>query len=88
MTLLGVAFLTVLALSILQIPQFAYMFSIADSVEKAMMTNMAADNPLAAGNPIWLTAYGFLTLWLQFIVGASILTTIYGRYVEGRELPR
>jgi hypothetical protein len=87
-TLFGVAFLSVLALGILQIPQFAYLFSIGDKVDVAiLMKNMATDNPFAAGNPFWLTAYGLLTLWLQLIVGASILTTIYGRYVEGRELP-
>lgn len=78
-----------MALSILQIPQLAYLFSIADNVEKAiLMKNMAVDNPLFQGNPIWLDIYGLLTLWLQLVIGASLLTTIYGRYVEGRELPR
>lgn len=86
-TLLGVAFFSVLALNILQIPKYAHFFSMADEMGKAMMIkNMSADNPLAAGNPIWLDVYGFLSLWLQLVIGASIITTIYGRYVEGREL--
>lgn len=30
----------------------------------------------------------FVIGWIQLTVGASIITTLYGRYVEGRELPR
>jgi hypothetical protein len=33
-------------------------------------------------------AYLFVIGWLQFTIGASIVTTLYGVYVEGRELPR
>lgn len=86
-TLLGVAFLSVLAINILQIPQIAHVLSITRAMDNGMlMTNMGAENSVGAGHPIWLYAYEFLLAWLQMFVGASILTTIYGRYVEGREL--
>ncbi len=36
--------------------------------------------------PILSAAYGFIAGWLQMVVGASIVTTLYGRFVEGRSL--
>jgi len=33
-------------------------------------------------------AYALVIGWVQLTVGASIITTLYGVYVEGRELPR
>lgn len=33
-------------------------------------------------------AYSAIIGWIQLTVGASIITTLYGVYVEGRELPR
>lgn len=32
-------------------------------------------------------AYAFVVGWVQLTIGASIVTTLYGVYVEGRELP-
>ncbi len=32
--------------------------------------------------------FAFVIGWIQLTVGASIITTLYGVYVEGRELPR
>ena len=35
--------------------------------------------------PLAMT-WTFVTAWIKTMVGASILTTIYGHYVEGRPL--
>lgn len=39
-----------------------------------------------SGIPVLGIGIGFLTNWLVTMVGLSILTTLYGHYVEGREL--
>ena len=41
---------------------------------------------LFAGQPILAQAYSFIIGWVQMLVGASIITTIYGHFVEGRSL--
>lgn len=41
---------------------------------------------LLSGIPVLGVGIGFLTEWLVTLVGLSILTTLYGHYVEGRAL--
>lgn len=52
------------------------------SVLAGWMINAPAQALPAALGLVW----GFLANWLTVLVGASILTTIYGVYVEGRTL--
>jgi hypothetical protein len=44
---------------------------------------LAAAGPLAFLGVLWTLATG----WLKMIVGVSILTTLYGHYIEGRAIP-
>ena len=41
---------------------------------------------LLSAIPVLGTGIGFLSQWLVTMVGLSILTTLYGHYVEGRAL--
>jgi hypothetical protein len=44
---------------------------------------LASAGPLAFLGVLWTLATG----WVKMIVGVSILTTLYGHYVEGRAIP-
>lgn len=41
---------------------------------------------LSAANGFVGFGYSFVWLWVQTMIGLSILTTLYGHYVEGRRL--
>lgn len=39
-----------------------------------------------AGPPLWAGGIGIVANWLSLVFGASFLTTVHGRYIEGRDL--
>lgn len=54
----------------------------------AVLASVVIDLPiysLMGVMPLAMT-WTFITAWIKTMVGASILTTIYGHYVEGRSL--
>lgn len=54
----------------------------------SILAAIAIDLPLIVlgSVPILAFAWGTVTLWLKMMVGISILTTLYGHFVEGRAL--